>query len=139
MARTGQTETHQHDTARTERLRQAMQHLENGGFAQARAIVEPLCDDRRADIILAHALAGCGRSARAARMLCRLAQDNPTARHPAQDMMILLLRHSRLEEIETTLHATLRQTPNDIRLYDLLGEFLLLHARTEEALSLIHI
>lgn len=137
MARTGQTETHQHDTARTERLRQAMQHLENGGFAQARAIVEPLCDDRRADIILAHALAGCGRSARAARMLCRLAQDNPTARHPAQDMMTLLLRHSRLEEIETTLHATLRQTPNDIRLYDQLGEFLLLHARTEEAIEVL--
>ncbi|MCE2578106.1 peptide transporter [Komagataeibacter sp. FNDCR1] len=125
------------EATRTERLRGAMRCLEGGQFAQARALVEPLCDDRRADVILAHALAGSGRSTRAARMLCRLAHDNPTARHPAQDMMTLLLRHSRLEEIEATLQATLRQTPNDIRLYDQLGEFLLLQGRTDEAIEVL--
>ncbi|WP_239020350.1 glycosyltransferase family 9 protein [Novacetimonas pomaceti] len=122
---------------RTQRLRQAMQNLDAGHFAQARALVEPMCGDGRADVILAHALAGSGRAARAARLLCRLAHDNPTARHPAQDMMTLLLRHSRIAEIEATLHATLMQTPNDIRLYDLLGEFLLLQNRMTDAVEVL--
>ncbi|GBQ14662.1 peptide transporter [Komagataeibacter rhaeticus] len=118
-------------------LAQALQLLRLGRFAHARAMLENCPASPRAEILLAHAHAGCNRVQEAARLLCRQAAANPGARHPAQDMLDLLLPHDRVDEAEAVLRAIRQRAGQDIRTHDMLGELLLQRGRTAEAQAVL--
>ncbi|GAB6968532.1 tetratricopeptide repeat protein [Komagataeibacter kakiaceti JCM 25156] len=118
-------------------LAQALELLRRGQFAHARAVLEPCADTPRAEILLAHAHAGCNRVHEAARLLCRQAQANPAARHPARDMLDLLLAHDRVDEAEAVLRAVRQRAGRDIRTHDMLGELLLQRGRSAEAQAVL--
>ncbi|GBR28482.1 O-linked N-acetylglucosamine transferase [Komagataeibacter oboediens DSM 11826] len=111
----------------------ALDLLRRGQFAHARSILEDCRPSPRVEILLAHAHAGCNRVQEAARLLCRQAVANPGARHPAHDMLGLLLPHDRVEEAEAVLRAVRQRARQDIRTHDMLGELLLQRGRTAEA------
>ncbi|WP_370636735.1 tetratricopeptide repeat protein [Komagataeibacter sp. FNDCF1] len=118
-------------------LGQALDLLRRGQFAHARALLEDCPATPRVEILLAHAHAGCNRVQEAARLLCRQAVANPGARHPALDMLDLLLPHDRVEEAEAVLRAIRQRAQQDIRSHDMLGELLLQRGRTAEAQAVL--
>lgn len=118
-------------------LAHALDLLRRGQFAHARAVLEVCPPGPRVEILLAHAHAGCNRVHEAARLLCRQAHANPGARHPARDMLDLLLPHDRVEEAEAVLRAVRQRAGRDIRTHDMLGELLLQRGRTAEAQAVL--
>ncbi|WP_240906393.1 glycosyltransferase family 9 protein [Komagataeibacter xylinus] len=124
-------------TATNAMLADALGLLRQGQFARARAVLESCTPSPNVELLLAHAHAGCNRVQEAARLLCRQAVANPGARHPARDMLDLLLPHERVDEAEAVLRAVRQRAGQDIRTHDMLGELLLQRGRTAEAQAVL--
>ena len=105
---------------RRERLRLALARLEEGAFAQAAQLSEPLYlqdpNDLEALVLLGLAVGGCGHPDLAADLLDDVARRAPTAAHPATDLLRLLAAADLPEAIESYFGAALALAPGDTRL-----------------------
>ncbi|GBQ31509.1 glycosyltransferase family protein [Gluconacetobacter azotocaptans] len=116
-------------------LRQALERIKAGRFAEALDLMTPLqhCVDERIDLLLAHARAGCHDPAGAAVLFCRLAGRYPSALHPAHETIGLLVAQDRRADAEPVLRAVVALTPEDARAHESLGDLLIQLTRFTEA------
>ncbi|UFN49312.1 tetratricopeptide repeat protein [Roseomonas sp. OT10] len=110
-----------------DRLRDAIQALEDGAFATAARLAEPLyyADPARLEslLVLGLALSGCGHPDLAADLLDEVAARRPGAPHPAGDVVRLLDRAGRGDAVAAYFAAARALAPEDARLLVAEGEW----------------
>ncbi|TWB10276.1 tetratricopeptide repeat protein [Gluconacetobacter diazotrophicus] len=124
-------------------LRQALDWIRAGRFADARALLEPLAarpgirpgehPDERLNLLLAYALGGSHEPVRAAALFCALALRYPAAVHPAYDLVTLLVAQNRRADAEPVLQEVVARTPHDGRAHESLGDLLIQLGRFRDA------
>lgn len=116
-------------------LRQALELIRAGRFAEARSLLERLAErcDERADLLMAYALAGSHEPVAAANLFCVLADRHPQAVHPAYELIEMLAACKRRADAEPVLREVVRRTPHDGRALEALGELLIQLGRLDDA------
>lgn len=108
-------------------LRRAWAEAKLGHYSatlQALTPYQPNNNDQT-DLLRATCLAATGRIKEAASLFCALASKAPTEQHPLHMLADLLIPQERRHDLLPVCRAALKLTPQDARLYDLLGDILL--------------
>ncbi|MFT8471533.1 tetratricopeptide repeat protein [Acetobacter persici] len=119
-------------------LRRALSEIKAGHFENTlTALSHSAADsaDNGVEILRAFCLAGTGKPKQAAEILCRIAQENPTAVHPLQDLSTIMAELDRRPEAAAACRMALKITPQDARIHDVLGGVLTQMGLFEEAVE----
>lgn len=120
-------------------LRRALSEIKAGHFETTLTALRPYAKsgDRQADILLGFCLAGTHKPEQAAEILCRIAQDAPTSTHPLQDLGDIMAEQDRRPDAVAACRAALELTPQDARIYDVLGSLLTQIGAFDEAVDML--
>ncbi|GAN67470.1 tetratricopeptide repeat protein [Acetobacter orleanensis] len=107
-------------------LRRALSEIKAGHFETTLHALAPHAGsgEKSVELLRAFCLAGIGKPEQAAEILCRVAQDTPTAVHPLQDLSDIMAALDRRPAAIAACRAALALTPQDARIYDVLGSVL---------------
>ncbi|WP_331000161.1 tetratricopeptide repeat protein [Acetobacter garciniae] len=120
-------------------LQHALAQIKAGHFTQVLPVLEPYAAGRndQAKILYAFCLAGTGRHAQAATLLCEVATRNPTSLHPVQDLSEVMAALDRRVEATATCRAALERTPHDARIHETLGSLLVQQGQLDDAVEIL--
>lgn len=118
-------------------LRRALSEIKAGHFENTLTALSHSADsaDNGVEILRAFCLAGTGKPKQAAEILCRIAQENPTAVHPLQDLSTIMAELDRRPDAAAACRMALKITPQDARIHDVLGGVLTQMGLFEEAVE----
>lgn len=118
-------------------LRRALSEIKAGHFESTLKALSPYASsgENSVDIVRAFCLAGTNKPEQAAELLCRVAQKSPTTVHPLQDLSDIMAELDRRPDAVATCRAALKVTPQDARIYDVLGGVLTQMGLFDEAVE----
>lgn len=121
-------------------LRRARAEIIMGHFNEMRAVLEPFSTSENdlAKTLYAYCLAGIGQPEEAAEILCDIASRHAGTEHPLQALSDLMAELNKRPLAEATCRAALKRTPQDARIYEILGNLLVQYGQFDEAISLLH-
>lgn len=121
-------------------LRRARAEIIMGHFNEMRAVLEPFSTSENdlAKTLYAYCLAGIGQPEEAAEILCDIASRHAGTEHPLQALSDLMAELNKRPLAEATCCAALKRTPQDARIYEILGNLLVQYGQFDEAISLLH-
>ena len=120
-------------------FRRARAEIAAGHFNEMLAVLEPLSasDNDLAKTLYAYCLAGTDQPQKAAEILCDIASRHAGTEHPLQALSDLIAELDKRPLAEATCRAALECTPQDARIYDILGNLLVQCGQLDEAISLL--
>lgn len=120
-------------------LRRALNEIKSGRYEATLPALETLSnpDSTEALTLKSFCLAGMGKTEEAASLLCQVAALTPLAKHPLEQLVDIMISQERRDDSLPVCRAVIKRTPQDARVYDIMGHVLTQMGELTEAVDII--